>query len=235
MPTSESGTDPKSASAADDEVMVPVAAARLARLRSAVTLASEGAYADAQRLLDAPSRDEFGEVEQSLGSFISELRIAIDQNSAALDEVRASKRELQKRLATIEQQRAAIQELSAPIIDVWEGVLTIPLTGLLDSARAQELTERLLDRIGQARVTWVIVDLTGIEFVDTSIASHLLKLAGAVRLMGAQCLLTGIGPRVAQTFVSLGVELEGLRSMSDLREGLKYCLAHPASPKQGRP
>jgi rsbT co-antagonist protein RsbR len=235
MATMDGGIDPKSTSEADEEVIVPVPAGRLARLRSAVTLASEGAYADAQRLLGAPPHDEFGEVEQSLGSFISELGIAIDQSNAALDEIKASRRTLQQRLATIEQQRAAIRELSAPIIDIWEGVLAIPLTGLLDSARAQELTERLLDRIGRVSVAWVILDLTGIDFVDTSIAGHLIKLAGAVRLMGAQCLLTGIGPRVAQTFVSLGVELEGLRSMANLREGLKYCLAHQVSPRQGRP
>jgi rsbT co-antagonist protein RsbR len=238
MPNSDDGTDPKSASTAEDTAIVPVAAERLARLRRAVTMASEGAFTDAAQILGAPQQDEFGEVEQSLCSFITELRLAIEHNDAALDELKTSKLELQQKLVTIERQQAAIQELSAPIIDVWDRVLTIPLTGLFDSTRAQELTERLLARIGQASVAWVILDLTGIESVDTSIASHLINLASAVRLMGAECLLTGIGPSVAQTFVSLGVEMEGLRPMPNLREGLKYCLAQQAAPsrkeKQGR-
>lgn len=233
MPTIDGETDPKSASTAEDTALVPVAAERLARLRRAVTMASEGEFTDAVELLGAPQQDDFGDVEQSLGAFINDLRLAIEHNDAALDELKTSKLELQQKLATIERQRSAIQELSAPIIDVWDRVLTIPLTGLLDSVRAQELTERLLARIGEASVAWVILDLTGIESVDTSIASHLIKLAGAVRLMGAECLLTGIGPSVAQTFVSLGVELEGLRPMANLREGLKYCLAQQAGP--GRP
>ena len=238
MPTIDGGTDPKSATTAEDTAIVPVAAERLARLRRAVTMASEGAFTDAAQILGAPQQDEFGEVEQSLCSFINDLRLAIEHNDAALDEIKVSKLELQQKLATIERQQAAIQELSAPIIDVWDRVLTIPLTGLFDSTRAQELTERLLARIGQASVAWVILDLTGIESVDTSIASHLINLARAVRLMGAECLLTGIGPSVAQTFVSLGVEMEGLRPMPNLREGLKYCLAQQPGPgrreKQGR-
>lgn len=238
MPTIDGGTDPKSATTAEDTAIVPVAAERLARLRRAVTMASEGAFTDAAQILGAPQQDEFGEVEQSLCSFINDLRLAIEHNDAALDEIKASKLELQQKLVTIERQQAAIQELSAPIIDVWDRVLTIPLTGLFDSTRAQELTERLLARIGQASIAWVILDLTGIESVDTSIASHLINLARAVRLMGAECLLTGIGPSVAQTFVSLGVELEGLRPMPNLREGLKYCLAQQGGPgrreKQGR-
>lgn len=231
MPSIDGGTDPKSASTAEGTALVTVEAERLARLRRAVSMATEGAFTDAAQLVGAPQQDEFGEVEQSVGSFIDDLRLAIAYNDDALDELTASRRELQQKLATIERQQAAIQELSAPIIDVWDRVLTIPLTGLFDSARAQELTERLLARIGQAGVAWVLLDLTGIESVDTSIARQLIKLGSAVRLMGAECLLTGIGPSVARTFVSLGVELEGLRSMPNLKEGLKYCLAHQTASR----
>jgi rsbT co-antagonist protein RsbR len=214
---------------AEDPDFVRVAADRLVRLQRVVTLASEGAYAEAARLLGAPVRDGFGEVEQGLATFIDELRTAIEQNNAALDDLKTSKLEVQRRLATIERQQAEMRELSTPVIDVWEKVLTVPLIGLLDGGRMRDLTERLLARIGQAKTAWVILDLTGIESVDSTIADHLLKLAGAVRLMGAQCLLTGIGPGAAQTIVALGAELKGLRSMASLREGLKYCLARQSS------
>jgi rsbT co-antagonist protein RsbR len=209
----------------EDEPFVPVNAGRLARMRRAVALASEGSFAEAVDLLTPEVEDDFGAVEHDLRLFIHELKIAIEQTDAAIEELRSSKRELQVQLTTVERQRIAIRELSAPIIDVWDGILTIPLVGMIDSARMVELTERLLARIAQASIAWVIFDLTGIDVVDIEIANHLSKLAEAVRLMGTGCLLAGIRPRVAQTFVSLDTPLGDLRVVGSLRDGLRFCLA----------
>jgi len=209
----------------EDEPFVPVNAGRLARMQRAVALASEGAFASAAELLAPEVDDDFGAVEHTLRSFIIELKIAIEQTDAAIEELRSSKQELQGQLTTIERQRIAIRELSAPIIDVWDGVLTIPLVGVIEGARMVELTERLLARINQASVAWVIFDLTGIDFVDTEITSHLSKLAMAIRLMGVKCMLAGIGARVAQTFVMLDAPMGDLQVVGSLRDGLRFCLA----------
>jgi rsbT co-antagonist protein RsbR len=220
---------------AEDRQIVAVDAERLARLRRAVSLAAEGAFADASAVLGFAVEDDFGAVEQALQTFIAELKIAIEQSDVALNDVIASRNdviasreEIQRKLTTIEHQQATIRELSTPIIDVWDGVLTVPLIGLIDGERVQDLTKQLLDRIPQSTTRWVLLDLTGIEIVDTNIATHLMKLATAIRLMGAKCLLTGIRPRVAQTFVALDVQFEGLRPMATLRNALEFCIASGA-------
>ena len=218
---------------AEDTPIVPVAAERLSRLRSAVTLASEGAFSDAVRLLDSLPRDELGEVERVVRSLISEYKIAIDQSELSIEEFRLSKLELLQKIDTIQEQREAIQRLSAPIIDVWDDVITVPLTGVLDGGRVQELAERLLARIHQVSTAWVILDLTGTHDIDSLIAEHLVKLASAVRLMGAECLVTGMQASVARTLVSLGMPLEGLRPIASLKEGLKYCLSRGPPQRLG--
>lgn len=204
---------------------VSVAAERLSRLQRAVALASEGAFSDAMGLLDDAPRDQFGEVEQVVRSLIHEYSLAIAQGELSIDEFRASKQDLLQKIDMIEEQKAAIQKLSAPIIDVWESVIAAPLIGVLDSARAHDLAERLLARIQAARTSWVLLDLTGLERIDSPSAAHLVRLASAIRLMGAECLLTGLRGGVAQMVVSLGTSLEGLRPLSNLKEGLKYCLS----------
>lgn len=197
----------------------------LTRLRDALVLASDGGFDDALLRLGAGEPGPTAEVEQAARALISDFRMLVAQHSFALDEFLAAKRELQRKLDTIELQQAAIRNLSAPIIDVWEGVVTVPLAGDIDGAYAEELASRLLARIERSRVVWVILDLTGAAQLDTRLANHLVNLARAIRLMGAQCLVTGIGPQAAQTLVSLGVSLDGLHPLSSLREGLKHCLA----------
>jgi rsbT co-antagonist protein RsbR len=219
---------------AENTAIVPVAAERLSRLRMAMALAAEGAFEDAAALLESPPQDAFGEVERAARSFISDHRIAVEQSELSIEEFKASKQELLKKLATIEQQRAAIQRLSAPIIDVWDGVVTVPLIGLWDSARAEDLRERLLARIEQMGTPWVILDLTGVDQVDSLITEHLIKLTRAVRMMGAQCLVTGMRAHMAQMLASLGTSLGGLRPILTLKDGLKYCLSMRSVSGEGR-
>lgn len=205
---------------------IPVEEARLQRVISAISLASAGEVASALTHLEAPADDAFGVLEAALRTFLSDLVASTQQSAQTLAALAASKRELEAQLETIQRQEVAIRELSVPIIDIWHGILTLPLIGLLDTVRAVEVTERLLQRVADdSDVEWVVLDLTGVTVVDTMTAQHLIKLAQAVRLLGANCVLTGIGGHVAETLVTIGVSLDELNPMRSLREGLRYCLA----------
>lgn len=159
-----------------------------------------------------PVRNELAETEYVAG-------LTLDISTAV-----RTKLELERRLATIENQQRAIHELSAPVINVWDNVLTVPLIGVMDNQRANELIERLLTAAGRSGTRFVILDLTGVDALDTAIAGHLLRLLQSLRLLGVEGLVTGISPQVAQTMVGLGVELEDVRTFRSLRESLRYCM-----------
>ena len=107
----------------------------------------------------------------------------------------------------IVRQQQELMELSTPVVTLWEGVLALPLIGTLDSARTQVVMESLLQRIVDSGALIAIIDITGVPTVDTLTAQHLLKTVAAARLMGADCIISGIRPQIAQTIVHLGVEL----------------------------
>jgi rsbT co-antagonist protein RsbR len=130
-------------------------------------------------------------------------------------------KELEEKLATIEVQRAAIRELSTPIIEVWEGVLCLPVVGVLDSTRSAEMTEALLSAIVEKKAECAIIDITGIQVMDTGTADHFLRMARAVRLLGANCMLTGINPAIAQTIIHMGVDLSGIITHRTMRNALQ--------------
>lgn len=130
-------------------------------------------------------------------------------------------KELEEKLATIEVQRAAIRELSTPIIEVWEGVLCLPVVGVLDSTRSSEMTEALLSAIVEKKADCAIIDITGIQVMDTGTADHFLRMARAVRLLGANCMLTGINPAIAQTIIHMGVDLSGVVTHRTMRNALQ--------------
>lgn len=161
---------------------------------------------------NVPLRTGEGETE-----FVAGLSVDISK------EVR-SKLELERRLATIQAQQRAIYELSAPVINVWDSVLTVPLIGMMNNERANELIERLLASASRSGTRYVILDLTGVDAIDTLIAGHILRLLRSLRLLGVEGLVAGISPQVAQTMVGLGVELEQVRTFRSLRESLRYCM-----------
>lgn len=107
----------------------------------------------------------------------------------------------------IVRQQTEISELSTPVVKLWQGILALPLIGTLDSARTQVVMENLLDSIVRYEADIAIIDITGVPTVDTLVAQHLLKTVAAARLMGADCIISGIRPQIAQTMVHLGVEL----------------------------
>ncbi|WP_159396953.1 PAS domain-containing protein [Sorangium cellulosum] len=141
-----------------------------------------------------------------------------------IEEVKRRELDLAEKLAIIEQQRTAIQAMSTPIIRVWDQVIALPVVGKLDSARAQDMTEQLLDEVAKSSATHVILDLTGVETVDEATADHLVRIVRAIRLLGANSIVTGIRPQVAQRFVGLGAELAGTTTLSNLRDAIKVCM-----------
>lgn len=116
----------------------------------------------------------------------------------------------------------AIRRLSTPVIEVWDEVLVMPLIGVLDTSRAQQMMELLLERIVERQSRFVIVDITGVPTVDTAVAEHLIKTTKAGNMVGARTILVGISPQVAQTLVRLGVSLGDVATFSDLRLGLDH-------------
>ena len=120
--------------------------------------------------------------------------------------------------------RGLIRRLSTPVIRVWDEVQVLPLIGVIDSTRAQQMTEQLLERIVDEQARVVIIDITGVPTVDTAVADHLLKTAKAAGLVGARAILVGISPQVAQTLVRLGVSLAGIETYADMRSGLEHAL-----------
>ncbi|TDF65774.1 STAS domain-containing protein [Cupriavidus sp. L7L] len=120
----------------------------------------------------------------------------------------------------IRRQQQELFELSTPVIKLWEGVLAIPLIGTLDSSRAQLVLETLLQRIVETGSTLAIIDITGVPTVDTLVAQHLLKTVTAIRLMGAESIISGIRPQIAQTIVHLGIDLQGIVTKATLADAL---------------
>ncbi len=131
---------------------------------------------------------------------------------------------LKKRDEDIRHLQEEILELSTPVIEVWDGVLALPLVGTLDSHRAQSAMERLLVTIEHTRAPFVIIDITGVPNVDTAVANHLLQTVDAVRLMGSEAILTGISSRIALTMAHLGVDLGTINVRSRMADGLHYAI-----------
>jgi rsbT co-antagonist protein RsbR len=130
----------------------------------------------------------------------------------------------QSREAVIARQQQELMELSTPVVKLWEGILALPVIGTLDSARTQVIMESLLQQIVESEATMAIIDITGVSTVDTLVAQHLLKTVAAARLMGADCIISGIRPQIAQTIVQLGVDLNDVTTKASMAAALRVAL-----------
>jgi rsbT co-antagonist protein RsbR len=126
---------------------------------------------------------------------------------------------------TIAQQRATISELQTPVIEVWDGILALPIIGSVDTARAQEMNEALLERIVATGSEIVLLDITGVPVVDTAVARHLLETVSAARLLGADVFIVGLSSRTAMTLVQLGLDLSHVTTRATLARGLELAFA----------
>jgi len=211
----------------EDKSSVIVPFERIQRVIDILSMVSIGEYnSDLIQIPASDHADEFSVLEAALNIYNQELAAARAQNERYIAELEQSKRELQEQLTTIARQQLAIHELSTPTVEVWEDILLLPVIGTLDSQRAQEMTEKLLDRVKHSRSRCIIIDITGVELVDTTTANAVLKMTRAARLLGAMCVLTGIRPEIARTMIQLGVDLEGLRTLRTLKDGLRECFAY---------
>ncbi|MDP9158251.1 MAG: STAS domain-containing protein [Pseudomonadota bacterium] len=124
----------------------------------------------------------------------------------------------------IERQQQELLDLTTPVVKLWDSIVALPLIGTLDSERTQVVMESLLDSIVENEAAIAIIDITGVPTVDTLVAQHLLKTVAAARLMGAECIISGIRPQIAQTIVHLGVDLGDVVTKATLAEALKIAL-----------
>ncbi|NUP08706.1 MAG: PAS domain-containing protein [Polyangiaceae bacterium] len=170
-----------------------------------------------------PLRDDKGKQFAALGTTVdittqrqleAELRTRNEQLAASEE----AKTELIERL------RRAVDELSNPILEVWDGVLAMPIIGIVDSRRTADMVQRLLAEVLRMQASFVIIDLTGVDIVDTKTADHLMKLMKKVEVVGARCVLTGIRPAVAETLVDIGVDFGRLATLRNLKHGLGEAL-----------
>ncbi len=175
---------------------------------------------DAQLPVDFDSQHPL----ESAFSSINELLTAFGTEQ---EQSRAFKGELEEKLVLIERQREAIRELSTPIIELWAGVLCLPIVGLMDTARSMELTAALLQAVVDKKIKFAIIDITGIEVMDTRTVDHFVRMGRAVRLLGAECALTGINPYIAMTVVHMGLDLSDIATHRTLRDALvQYVKRH---------
>jgi len=192
----------------DEQILESVADALL-------TLANVG-FGDYSTRLDVATDDE-----SPLASLYRGINEMIESLSAEQAKSKAYQAELEDKLQTIEKQRAAIRELSTPIMEVWDGVLCLPVVGVMDTMRSVEMTNSLLQTVVEKKTRCIIIDITGIDVMDTRTVDHFMRMARAVRLLGAQCVLTGINPHIAQTVVHMGIDLSNIVTHRTLHEALQ--------------
>ncbi len=167
---------------------------------------------------DQLSIGDVREFENAINEFNRLLLLGYSQAMIALQQ------ELRTQAEQIESQQQTIRELSTPILPLYEGILVLPLVGAIDSFRAGQIMERLLTAIAERQSDIVIIDITGVPVIDTAVANYLLQTARAAQLIGAQVILVGIGPEIAQTIVQLGVDLRGIQIGANLQAGIELAL-----------
>lgn len=182
------------------------------------------------RPTDTPLEARMQQLLEAGQATSADLAVALQRVKTEIEERARSEQQLREKLLLIQQQEQALRTLSAPILQVWSGVLAVPVMGSLDESSAAALMDRLLHAIEGSATQHVIVDLTAVELVDTTTAEQLLRIVRAVGLLGASVVVTGIRPAVSQTLVSLGVDLGRLTTLRNLEEGLRACLGASAGP-----
>jgi rsbT co-antagonist protein RsbR len=162
---------------------------------------------------------EYGDDTQGMISVFWETSQLLDKLGLLTTEEHQRGRE-----AVIYRQQRELIELSTPVVKLWDGVVAVPLIGTLDSERTQIVMENLLERIVAENSTMAIIDITGVPTVDTLVAQHLLKTVAAARLMGADCIISGIRPQIAQTIVHLGLTLSEVTTKATMADAIAHAL-----------
>lgn len=154
------------------------------------------------------TEDELAQSRADLAQRNEELAARMDENAVL-----------------VERLRQAVDDLSTPVLEVWNDVLALPIVGIIDAERGAQMEDRLLRELVRHKSRFVIVDLTGVNTLDTHAADRVGKLAKSVSLLGAECILTGLHPAVAQTLVAIGIDFAGLRTERNLKQALEACMS----------
>jgi rsbT co-antagonist protein RsbR len=198
---------------------------RLKRAESVLAHVADGDLSVSIEATTGPD-DALGSLEMGINFLIVDLRSMDQENREKAAALAAQQRELEAKLVTIEQQAASIRKLATPIVEVWDDILALPVIGMVDTQRSEEIMQTLLERVIGSRSRCVIIDVTGMELVDTQTADYLVRIARSVALVGAYCVISGINPRIAQTLVQMGANLSELRTLATLKNAIKDCIRH---------
>jgi len=203
-------------------IEIPNFESRMERIESLLTEVAQGKFDQSIEIIE--SEDSLGNLEMGINFLIMDLRNFVEENRKKEESLLAQQKEMAEKLETIQRQQEAIRELSTPVMEVWEDVLVLPIVGVVDTKRSLEIMNNLLEKIVESQARCIILDITGVEVVDTRTADYLLKVISAARLLGGYCVVTGINPAVAQTLVEIGAELTEVKTLRNLKAGLLDCI-----------
>jgi rsbT co-antagonist protein RsbR len=189
---------------------------RVTRMLDALACVTIDDFEQAAQHLGAAKDDAFGEIEDVFAIFVEDLRLARMETARA--------REAEQKL--IAEQAKAIKALSTPVLDVWDGVVTLPIISSQALDQFAEMTESLLSRIVQSEAKCVVVDVTGLDVIDEAIANDLVQMITAAKLLGSYCVITGVSPDLARTLVELELDFGDVPTLRTLYEGLRVCLRY---------
>lgn len=168
--------------------------------------------------------DDLTGIEEAINILIDDLTYELKQSKNMQKELQEKLKKIQDQQKTIVQQQEDLMELSSPVSKVWDNILILPVIGTLDSQRTQIMMENLLQKIVDTGCTMAILDITGVPTVDTQVANHLLKTVTSARLLGADCIISGISPAIAQTIVHLGINLSAIKTKATLQDAMIYAM-----------
>ena len=180
------------------------------------------AAGDMEARINSEVEDDFTGVEEAVDLLINDLTDELLQREKTQKELEERLATIQEQQKTILQQQEDLLELSSPVIKVWDNVVVLPVIGTLDSRRTQIMMENLLQKIVDTSCTIAILDITGVPTIDTQVANHLIKTVTSARLLGGECIVSGISPAIAQTIVHLGIDLSSIQTRATLQESMRY-------------
>jgi len=205
----------------NQNVNITNAKERIERIEDVLSSVASG---DMDARIPSDFEDDFTGIEAAINLLIDDLTDELNNREKIQLELQEKLEKIQEQQKTIIQQQEDLLELSSPVTKVWDNILILPVIGTLDSQRTQIMMENLLHKIVATGCTMAILDITGVPTVDTQVANHLLKTVTSARLLGAECIISGISPAIAQTIVHLGIDLSSIKTKATLQDAMIYAM-----------